>query len=779
MLNFLRKYQKIVFGAVTAALILSLSLFGSTGDVGEKRAKEVDKVIGTAIDGSSVSKLHIDKMTRFLATDCFDLDGSQNKVVPNFFNNGVIRRDFLETGLANMLVSEYFSEIQQDLQARLQKQKKFKLYSHPQAPFLSAEAIYAQFLPSVQKNLEEIRRSDFVLSKETFPILSEMYVNSTRFPVHYLRQFLSYQESQYEGIQKDPYIREGDLNLFYFHGVEDWFGPNFVELISQFVHNAAIFAKQKGYKVSYEEARSDLFRIGYESLKQYAGEKEITPEVLGRSWKQQLDLCRLDEKAAVSIWQEVLLFRKVFEDFGGSIFLDTLSYEQFEAYASEGMEVKLYTLPSEYKISDFNSFLKFQAYVEAVARDEKAARSLDLIDEFKPISSLEKSAPELLERVYEVEIAHVTSKEAAKTISLKETWAFEENAKNFDKIKSNFKELQAASVKTDADRMKALESLNDKVRLEVDEFARKEILKTKQDVIAKVLQDKPLQTKTLALSLGKEISSLDGVLENAALISLLDLAPSKELVDLSEEQKKVSEKLNYFTQDGENYYKIHVVKKPLETKLLSFREASSKKILDTIVEAKLKKFLPQAKAAEPALFQNENGSAKEFALVKEDIGRLLYKDLLKAIESDLTKLEKKMTSQKDSLNFLARHRFYHYMKGAKEDIEHLGEESLYLDQTRPFHLKEATEKVKRKQKEYWVEEATFQLAENVFSNLKVAENGDMTFYQVLKKEEPSREKLLEEIKEGQSLIASDAKKYLMAELIDEIHKTDSIHLEKI
>lgn len=781
MLNFFRKYQKIVFGVVTAALILSLSLFGATNNFGSKAIKEEDFVLGTAIDGSNISKLSIEKMTRFLATDRFDAEMQASRSIPNFFNDGVIRRDFLESGLGTMLAKQYFDIIEKDLQQRLEKQKRFTPYMHPQAPFLSAQNIYAQFVPGVQENLTKIKKDDFQLTPDNFQTLSDLYVESSRFPTNYLRQFLSYQESQYKWLQKDPYIREGDLSLFYFHNLEDWFGANFIELVAQFIHNAAIYAKAKGYKVSYEEARSDLFKGGFEALQAQAGEQEISPELLGKYWKQQLYSLRMDEKAAVSIWQKVLLFRKVFDDFGQSIFLDKLTYEQYQDYTSEATEVKLYTLPTEYKCKNFRDFLKFQTYIEAVSRDELAAKSLLPTSEQKPVSMIEKKTPELLEKVYEVELSHVTKGEVARGVSLKDTWNWQQKAANFDKLKGEFKVLLSTNPKSDAERMDILDQLSDQERIEIDEYTRNEILKTRLDQIKVALDQKAPETKVIHVSLGKEITPLNGIYETAEFISVLDQAPLKTELELTENQQLAKQSLQLYSQDEENYYKIQVVKKPLETRLLSYQEALNLKVLDKLLDEKLKKHEASARAIEPAAFVTEDGRSKEFKDVKDQIGKILYNDLIKLIEKDFTKSGRKIAhdSEKQALDFIAQHRLYHFVKVAKEDIEYLGEESMYLDKANRFHLVESDECIKRKEKASWTDESTFSMKENAWSQIHVDTSGLLSFYQIVKKSKGDKEKMLDEIKEGQSLISKDAKRFLMSDLLSEIYQSDSIHIEKI
>lgn len=367
MLSLLRKYQKVVFGSVAASIVVSVMFFGTYDAVIDRVEKPKDISIGACVDGSKMSKMHIQSMVRFLSSDQKDAEAYHS--LPNFFNEGVIAKDFIETGFASMLASQYFEELQDEWNARLEKEKKFRPYSHPSAPFISAENLWAQFLPSLQESMQAIRSSTFTWTKDNCHLLFDLYKENTKFPSTFLRRFLSYQQNQYEWIPKDPYLQEGDLALFHFHNPEDWFGRRFIELAAQVIHNCAIYAKQKGYEVGYEEAKADLLKQGYESMRSYF-EGQVNAEQLDRCWRQTLMTCQMDEREAVKIWQEVLLFRKLFEDWGNTTLVDQLSLDSMNQYAQESREIEKYVLPKQLQLKDFASMLKLQVYLEQVAKDK-------------------------------------------------------------------------------------------------------------------------------------------------------------------------------------------------------------------------------------------------------------------------------------------------------------------------------------------------------------------------------------------------------------------------
>ena len=769
MFSFLRKYQKVVLGAVTAALVISISFFGSYQAITQRPSKEVDEVIGTALNGSSISKLDTDRMVRFLSRDKLDRELDYVRQMPNLFNDGVISKDFLETGLAQMLVESYFDVLQDDLSTRFEKGKRFKPYIHPKAPYLSAENLWTQFVPSMKKNLFHLRTHKGQITPDDFKVMTELYLDNSKLPSSLLRRVLSYQEGQYQGIPKDSYLDEGDLSLFYFHTVEDWFGLDFVELVAQFIHNAAIYAKQKGYVVNSAEARSDLLRQGYEALVAQ-GKEEVTPNLLDQYWKQTLAMLRLTEKQVVSLWQEVLLFRKLFNDYGQSVFLDTLAYKQYNSYAAEAAEVKLYALPKQFQLGDFRSLLKYQVYLEAVLKDQKETVSLDCPKTFKTKEELLKTAPQLLEKSYQVEMSSLTKREIASTVTLKQMWQWQLSDAGWSVLRETFKYLPIA--KTEEERFEALEKLKDELAEEINIFSRNQIVVADPSRVVNALKEAPLETKTLLMTLKGEHRDLKGIDYSENLVELLDQAVLS---------KNIEGPLEAYSQDGQHYYRICVLEALGESKLLTFQEASSKGVLDKILDNKLKAYHEQARAHHPSQFQNEDGSFKDFAAVKNQIGSYVYKDLLAAIEKDVAQTDKKLKGdvKRESLDFYATHRFYHFVRKAQEDILKNGDASVYLSQEAAYHMEAKEEVVKRKDKVAGIGEELFSMEEKTFSPLYIGNNGTMSFYQVIKKTFVDERQLAQEVQKGQQMMAKDARLYLMSEMLGLIRTTDSIHLEKM
>src|ERR1700722_696233 len=134
MLDFFRSYQRYFFLVITVVIIISFSFFGTYSTLGSNQWRE--QIAFKAVNGHEVTRMDVDELALFLATDNEDKMLYGGAWGPNFLNDGVIRKDFLETGLAEELALAYQDDLQSDIEKRLAKEKKYTLYTHPQAPFL-------------------------------------------------------------------------------------------------------------------------------------------------------------------------------------------------------------------------------------------------------------------------------------------------------------------------------------------------------------------------------------------------------------------------------------------------------------------------------------------------------------------------------------------------------------------------------------------------------------------------------------------------------------------
>ena len=758
MLNFLRKHQKIIFGVVTCALIVSIVFFGSSGARMQSDVQEKDHIIGTAIDGSSISKLSIEKMMRFLSTDERDQDVRFSGRVPNFFNDGVIKNDFIETGFAKMLTEHYFEFLSQDLADRLDRQKSFRGYQHPSAPFISAEGLWTQMLPSLGRHLGVVRAKEFTLTKDNLDVLFDLYKESHQFSTDLLRQFLGYQQERYEWIAKDPYLARGDLSLFHFHDIEDWFGPSFNQMICQAIHNISLYAKQKGIKVSPQEAKADLFKNGYTALSAHSTEK-ITNELLADSWRQVLASCKVTEKEAIAIWQKVLLCKKIFQEEKQAVLVDRLCDNDYAQFAEESREIKLYTLPSEFQFKDFLSLMKFQIYLEAIAKSKKEASQCDLPHQFKSKEEIAKTSPELLIDTFEVSMKQIKASDLMQHVSYKSLMDWQ--AEHIAQLKIAFEELALLAVTIDP--LEALDQVSDEIRSKIDHYSLRQMLKEKPSIVETALKEAKEVKKELTTSILHDQVKLEGI------------SDAKQLIALFEQKKEVEPlRIENYSQDKEHFYTFEVISKSSEPELLTYKKAKELGVLDKMLDQRLEKNLEAAKSLKPHLFANEKGEAKTFEMVKTHIAAYCFKDLLEQLDK-----HHKVEHKKETYDHYADLRLLNFVQKAKEDIVKTDKHSSYLLPELFCHLEVRDEKVQRKDKKAFAQEDLFDLKEGDFSTIQSPQKGELCFYQIINTKGDQQADLAKAIEKKQKLLGDEAQKKLMAELAKELIEKEALHLEQV
>ena len=142
-----------------------------------------------------------------------------------------------------------------------------------------------------------------------------------------LRRVLYYQH-QHMGLQVDQRLANKDLSLFGFHTLNDWFGKDFLTLVSEFILNGAAVAEQKGFSVTHEEAKGDLIAHFQAAIKKRSKEFGESVPILS----DHLRSLGFDEQTAIATWRNVLSFRKYFQSVGESAFVDRLPFRDFASF---------------------------------------------------------------------------------------------------------------------------------------------------------------------------------------------------------------------------------------------------------------------------------------------------------------------------------------------------------------------------------------------------------------------------------------------------------------
>jgi len=793
MLEFFRKYQRYFFIVIAVVIVISFSFFGTHSTIGAPQKAE-DHCIGHGVDGSKLMKRELDHMVRLISSDRSDLALSEKGVMPNFFNDGVIRKDLLGTGIGTLLVNAYFDLLKEDLSERMEHHKNYVPYKHPTAPFIGVESLWGQVLPMQKKHLETFLHQTPEMNEGAFGLLVNLYLGESAFPPNVLREYLMYQQKHFSWIEPDPALERVNLNVFNARSLEEWFGPSFLELSGQFIINAALIAKERGYKVSFEEARVDLVRNGYDAMKTHLRRSKVSEDELSEFWHRQLFSLGMSEKEAVLTWQKVMLFRRLFDDVGGAVFVDPDIYETFYGFASKEANIDLYRLPKELDMKDFSSLMKLELYLDTVAKNRK--EGLMLPESFATPNEVAKSCPELVEQRFLVEVARVEKDEIALDVSIKKMWEWQLEKENFELLSKEFPELQLKNANDSDGYFAALESLNQETRAKLDRFSRGKIVESHPEWIQDALSEKQLSTLELSISPNGKNTLFDDLDSGKELLNLLSSAALKEELESDSKAADAKRALEVFTNNHESYFRFHVIDRDLTKTILTFKEANERGALDTLLEKHLKSAYPNVRTKNPAVFKTEDNEWKDLQDVKMEVGRVLYEKTLKNIEKEASYLGAALSDERfENLDgFYPRHRLISHMRKAEKDVRREGESSKFLKQDplpsplgklpqspdlkAQWGLVKESLNYKNHEKSPWFTPEVFSMVEKSWSEVKLRSAGSLSFFQLQEKTVPSGN-FASEIKKGKEILSKEAEQHLMTDVIKRLQETQAIKLTHV
>lgn len=792
MLDFFRRYQRYFFLVITVVIIISFSFFGTYSTLGSNTWRE--QVAFRAVNGHDVIRSDVDEMALFLATDNDDKTLYGGVWGLNFLNDGVIRKDFLETGLAQQLALAYEPDLQGDIKKRLEKEKKYKLYTHPGAPFLSVKNVWSYFSPQMNTHFEALQAADNGLHPSAFANRVQLYLDGRKISSPMLRYVLRYQEKQYEWLKPDDRLGQMDLSLFGYHTLEDWFGGNFTRLVSEFIINAAILAENQGYVVTKAEALTDLMRNAETSYQQNKNNPNMEVTSSGEYLTEQLRRLNMDSAKAVKIWSQVLLFRRYFDDVGSNALVDSLVSGNMHQFGSESVVLESYHLPASLQIANYNDLQQFEIYLYAVAKQNKLD-PVELPSQFLPVVDVAKKYPELVQKRYVLEMAKVNQKALQSRITLRDLWNWEVEDLNWEALTKQFPLLGIKSAATRDGRLEELDALDVATRSSVDAFARQAIVKEHPEWIERALQEGTAEKVVLNLRMQGGIMPITGLKDKEArqsLMVLLDKAP------VGEKPAEGSPLYNY-TADGKNWYRIEVLSRAEKEEIVPFGEARIDETLSAVSDRILEKYYATIRDKNPSLFRKE-GSEEwlSFEKAKDKVADQFFDKVIQALQKtqkELASSDQKSPPSKDSTSSL---RFYSYLHGineqAKKDPQSLAEriqsksEEKEGDSIAAAPISSLADQWKLEKTEITVNRQgggggidpaeAFALTEGSWSQVKTPQNGSLAFYQ-LKSRSNFSELVMKGVAYGrklQVLLGDEVKRHLMQQMLEELKEKNAISL---
>ncbi len=797
MLQLFRKYQRALYILITIVIVISFSFFGTYGTLSDGSFRE--QIAFKAVDGTVVTRHELDEMVAFISTDSGDKVIFGGMWGPNFLNDGVIARNFIDTGLGVLLAEQYLNEIKPDLQARHDKERRYQLYTHPKAPFITTEAAWNYVNPNMTSFYNLLRNTNDPSSAEALRARMALFLMEKQFPAPLLKQVLRYQESQHSWLTPDPNLNYLDLSLFGYHTAEDWFGPRFVRLVAQFIINSAIIAEQRGYEVSKAEALADLTHNAEMSYRQNQNSPHLNVRNSHEYYQEQLRRLGMDQNIAAKNWQKVLLFRRLFQDLGSAQFVDPFSFRAFNQFALTAVEGESYRLPKEFQFNTYRGLQKFEIYLEAIAKRDDLAK-LTLPTQFFSLEEISKKSPSLVQKKYVLQIAEASKKAIEAGISLKQTWAWENSSDGWQKLRAQFPDLQLKENTTPSERFTALEALDEKTRQKVDAFARASLIEAHPEWIVEALNKAEPAQKSIALTEAKGDTPFAGFSSGKKLIKILDTAPKLNEEATTEAAKSAASALALFTGDKETYYRIGIVEKSPKAQILTFAEADKSGALDQLLDQRLQEHYKKIREDRAAEFQTASKSWKPFNDVKDQIADDYFRPMLGGIYQTYASVyaaeTKLATPEKVIGDLAATYRLYPYVKGIQEKISKqpslaatLTREATPAAQTEAskpngsladqWKLIRTSQQLTKSSTDSTIDkEKIFALKPPAFSKVNAPANGDLNFFYVIKRGNQATDLTTSaNVAQAHRLLSEGAQVKLMQSLLTEMNLKEAISLD--
>lgn len=610
MLAIFRKYQKYIYAVITVVIVISFSFFGTYGTL--EGNKIVDQVAFVAIDGTEVSAVQLEEMVRFLATDAQDQLYFGMVWGPNFLNDGVIRKDFLENGAAIPLIQAYREDLAPSWQRKWAVERAFNPYVHPKEPAISSVNLWSYFAPQVVQYWDQLKEVKDPLAKEAIEARIRLFLAQQHLPPRYMAQLLMQQEKQYGRMEHDELLDRMDLSLFHYHTLEDWFGGRFVRLTAAFIYNAAALAEKQGYRITKEEALIDLERNSAESFEQVRKVPQLGVGSSQAYFAQQLQRLGMDKLQAARLWQKVMLFRALFQEMGSAIFVEPVLYAELHKAEHQKVIGEVFWSPLAARVSDFATMQRLEVYLDSVRKK----------GQWLTADQVAKKAPQLVGHRYQLEVTKVSLKDLLDQVSARESLQWLLDSKNAEQVAARFPLLSLDKVEGKEERLAVLNHLDAAARLQVDRFARLQLVERDINRVDQLLEQQTAQLQTIFLPLVGQWEGMD------AQKLAQDLEASLQGNQMTIKKRSST---GYF-------YQLRPVQRGETLEVMTFVEADKEGLLDPLLRQALEAHYVQLRNKNPAPYKVESGW-KPLEAVQDEVALSYFAPQLGVIQAALARQE--------------------------------------------------------------------------------------------------------------------------------------------
>ena len=356
---------------------------------------------------------------------------------------------------------------------------------------------------------------------------------------------------------------------------------------------------------------------------------------------------------------------------------------------------------------------------------------------------MEKRAPQLVYSKFYLDVSRVKREDVASRVTLKETWSWETSNAGWNHLMKEFSSIKSTPLE---ERTNTLDALDPSLRLQIDTFARNQIVNEHPEWTQEALHKiDPEKVRVNVCSRGS-IYPFEDIDNGAKLAALL-------------QGVAMGEKASFYSPSKESYYVVTVLEKPSKKEIMTFDESLKDDWIGKLLDKKLEDAYPDVRKKDPSLFQLSNGSWKAFRNVYDEVGSLVYQ---------MAPTDKTLFSE------YAAHKLASFMEEARKSVIKEGETSPYLtphgdplkDQ---WLLLKCDQTVKRSDRTTFSKGEIFKTPLGSWSPVLPSSQGDVTFFRLVSKTK-SPDSITDQLTEGQRMLSMDAKRLLMTQVLDRMNE---------
>ncbi len=730
MLGFIQRYQKIFLIVVAVFISISFLFFGI---IPKGPQKSTDKTVYRTLNKQKVKQSRFEGLKVLLNTNNGDNALYGKAIGTHYFTENFVSSDLIKPGILGLLVDRNLELLEGDLKAQHQKENKYQFYSHPSAPFLNADTIWSIHAPELKASIELLKGETNV--KVAFENRQKLYAEESRFSSFDLWKILNEQESQFQWIPKDSNLNPQSLQLFGYHSLEDWFGEKLMGKVCEFIFEVDALAKKQGYRITDQEAEQDLMSLNEQNFMRIKslGVKDF--EDSQAYLEAKLKHLGMNRMQMVSIWKDLLLFRRFFQEAGTSVVLDSYALEPFEHYAAEQMKVARFSLPEDLQFHSMKDLMQFEVYLEALG---KPLNQLALAFEMGSLESISNKYPQLVERPLEVQYKKVTLANAALNIKVQDIWNWKLDPNNYQALANQFPKLRHQGELDLEDYQDLLEHLDTATQMQMDQFVREILLKENTDWLEKAFSIAEIVKEELSPRKNGQGLPFKG----------LEVSSKKELF-LDNLFKSIDQEelgMESITFNEQDYYQVVAVSAREDERLVSFQQLKEDRTLEKLL----------AKRSKKGSTNSQNKLEKE-----------LFEPLKREIRNDYLSLHKESSNELTN-DFYCKYRMYYPMRLALEFMK----DHSKLNENYAFNslwtLRESPHTYIRYLENKQEMEALLPLKEGHWTSVKPSEN-DLIFTQILSHPKTNHSHMMQ--KQIKNRVNRELKQAIAFEILDKIQPT--------